>query len=89
MRRALALVALLSVLTWARVAFTGEYSGGWEPTWGLAPFDTALPKISGRGGARPRVPEPARVILWDEEPPKGTPSAHHAQVLLPRAAAAA
>jgi hypothetical protein len=86
MRRVLALVALLAVLTWARVAFMGEYGGGY-PTWGLAPSDTALTKISGRGGARPRVPEPARVILWDEEPPKGTPSAHHAQVLLPPATA--
>ncbi len=81
MRRAIALLALLSVFAWARVAFAEGYTGSSaDSVWGLAPLDdNALAKISGRGVAHPRSPEPSRVILWDEEPPKGKLSGNHAQ----------
>jgi len=81
MRRALGLVVLVFLLAWARVAFAEGYTATatTDPVWGLAPLDdTALAKISGRGVAHPRTGEPSRVILWDEEPPKSTPSANHA-----------
>jgi hypothetical protein len=91
MRRALALLALVSVLASARIVFAESYTGSSEVSvWGLAPLDdTTVARISGRGVARPRAPEPARVILWDEEPPKGHPSVNHAHSPRPSAIARA
>lgn len=82
MRRGLGLVVLVFLLAWARVAFAEGYTATatTDSVWGLAPLDdTALTKISGRGVAHPRTGEPSRVILWDDEPPKGgNPSVNHA-----------
>jgi hypothetical protein len=88
MRRALALLALVLVLAWARVAFAEGYAraaADADSAWGLAPLDdTTVAKISGRGVAHPRSAEPARVILWDEEPPaKGNLSENRAQTFVP------
>jgi len=86
MRRALGLVVLVFLFAGARVAFAEGYTAtaATDPLWGLAPLDdTALAKISGRGVAHPRTAEPSRVILWDEEPPKSTRSAHHAHAARP------
>jgi len=87
MRRALGLVVLVFLLAWVRVAFAEGYTataGADSLSWGIAPQDeTALAKISGRGVAHPRAVEPSRVILWDDEPPKSNPSAHHARVAGP------
>jgi hypothetical protein len=38
---------------------------------------------------QPRVPEPSRVILWDDEPPKSSPSVHHARGTTPSGGAVA
>ena len=71
MRRALGLMVLVFLLAWARVAFAEGYTPATDPLFALAPLDeTALAKISRRGIAQPRLPEPSRVILWDDEPPK-------------------
>lgn len=80
MRRALGLVVLVLLLAWARVAFAEGYTPTTDLLFGLAPLDeTALAKVSGRGVAQPRLPEPSRVILWDDEPPKSSHSVHHAR----------
>lgn len=72
MRRALGLVVLVFLLAWARVAFAEGYTPAADPLFGLAPLDeTALAKVS--------RPEPSRVILWDDEPPKSSHSVHHAR----------
>lgn len=84
MRRALGLVVLVFLLAWARAAFAEGYTPAADPLFGLAPLDeTALARISGRGVAHPGLPEPSRVILWDDEPPKGNPSAHCAGAARP------
>ncbi len=58
MKRALGLVVLVFLLAWARVAFAEGHTSATDPLFGLAPL---------------RLPEPSRVILWDDEPPKSNP----------------
>lgn len=77
MRRALGLVVLVFLLTWVSAAFAEGYTSVADPLFGLGSHDeTIRTRIAGRGGAPPTAPEPSRVILWDDEPPRGNSSAH-------------